>query len=146
VPLRVRCVSGEDVVASFDRLVARNARQILLALGVNPEQILQESFGESKRPTDFPLPEPRPVETVVFMRSEKVCQVSAGSTLLDLAEQSNVQIPYGCRQGLCGTCATRVLSGTVQMDVEAGLTPEQKEAGYVLPCVSRVSGTVVLVA
>jgi hypothetical protein len=32
------------------------------------------------------------------------------------------------------------------MDVEAGLTPEQKKAGYVLPCVSRVSGTVVLVA
>ena len=123
-----------------------NARQILLALGVNLDQILQESFGESKRPTDFPLLEPRPVETVVFMRSEKVCQVSAGSTLLDLAEQNDVQIPYGCRQGLCGTCATRVLSGTVQMDVEAGLTPEQKKAGYVLPCVSRVSGTVVLVA
>ena len=122
------------------------ARQILLALGVNPDQILQESFGESKRPTDFPLPGPRPSETVVFMRSEKVCQVSAGSTLLDLAEQNDVHIPYGCRQGLCGMCATRVLSGTVQMDVEAGLTPEQKKAGYVLPCVSRVSGTVVLVA
>jgi ferredoxin-NADP reductase len=123
-----------------------NARQILLALGVYQDQILQESFGESKRSTEFPPQEPRPVETVVFMRSEKVCQVSAGSTLLDLAEQNDVQIPYGCRQGLCGACATRVLSGTVQMDVEAGLTPEQKNAGYVLPCVSRASGTVVLVA
>jgi ferredoxin len=71
-------------------------------------------------------------------------QVSAGSTLLDLAEKNSVQIPYGCRQGLCGTCATRVLSGTVQMDVEAGLTAEQKNAGYVLPCVSRAEGTVVL--
>jgi ferredoxin-NADP reductase len=123
-----------------------NARQILLALGVNQDQILHESFGESKRSTEFPPQEPLPVETVVFMRSEKVCQASAGSTLLDLAEQNDVQIPYGCRQGLCGACATRVLSGTVQMDVEAGLTPEQKNAGYVLPCVSRVSGTVVLAA
>jgi ferredoxin-NADP reductase len=123
-----------------------NARRILLALGVNPDQILQESFGESKGPMGFPLPEPRPVATVVFMRSEKVCEMSAGSTLLDLAEQNDVQIPYGCRQGLCGTCATRVLSGTVQMDVEAGLTSEQKKAGYVLPCVSRISGTVVLLA
>jgi hypothetical protein len=111
-----------------------NARQILSMLGVHHDRILQESFGESKP------------STVVFLRSEKVCQVSAGSTLLDLAEKNGVQIPYGCRQGQCGTCATRLLSGAVQMDVEDGLTVEQKNAGYVLPCVSRAEGTVVLVA
>jgi ferredoxin-NADP reductase len=123
-----------------------NARQILLDLGVNQVQILQESFGESKR-----SPESRPREgplgeTVVFIRSEKVCQIAERSTLLDVAERNDVQIPYGCREGLCGTCATRVLSGTVQMDIEAGLTEEQKNAGYVLPCVGRAEGTVVLVA
>jgi hypothetical protein len=32
------------------------------------------------------------------------------------------------------------------MDVEAGLTAEQKDAGYVLPCVSHAEGTVVLAA
>ena len=123
-----------------------NARQILSTLGVNQDRILQESFGESKRPTELSPLEARPVETVVFMQSGKVCQVSDGNTLLDLAEKNGVQIPYGCRQGLCGTCATRVLSGNVQMDVEAGLTAEQKNAGYVLPCVSRAEGTVVLAA
>jgi ferredoxin-NADP reductase len=123
-----------------------NARQILSTLGVNQDRILQESFGESKRSKGSGPPEPRPVETVVFIHSQKVCQVSAGSTLLDLAERNEVQIPYGCRQGLCGTCATRVLSGTVQMDVEAGLTAEQKNAGYVLPCVSRAERTVVVAA
>ena len=123
-----------------------NARQILSTLGVNQDRILQESFGESKRPTEPSPLEARPVEAVVFMQSGKVCQVSDGNTLLDLAEKNGVQIPYGCRQGLCGTCATRVLSGNVQMDVEAGLTAEQKNAGYVLPCVSRAKGTVVLAA
>jgi ferredoxin-NADP reductase len=120
------------------------ARQILLTLGVSEERILQESFGE--RPTDSRPPEAHPVETVVFIHSRKVCQVSDGGTLLDAAERNDVQIPYGCRQGQCGTCATRVLSGAVQMDVEAGLTAEQKNAGYVLPCVSRAKGTVVLAA
>jgi ferredoxin-NADP reductase len=123
-----------------------NVRQILATLGVNQDQILQESFGESKRPTEPSPLEGRPIETVVFMQSGKVCQVPDGNTLLDLAEKNGVQIPYGCRQGLCGTCATRVLSGNVQMDVEAGLTAEQKNAGYVLPCVSRAEGTVVLAA
>jgi ferredoxin-NADP reductase len=123
-----------------------NARQILATLGVNQDRILQESFGESKRPTEPSPLEALPIETIVFMQSGTVCQVSAGNTLLDLAEKNGVQIPYGCRQGLCGTCATRVLSGNVQMDVEAGLTAEQKNAGYVLPCVSRAEGTVVLAA
>jgi ferredoxin-NADP reductase len=123
-----------------------NAREILLTLGINQDRIHQESFGESQRSTESRPREARTDETVVFMRSEKVCQVSAGGTLLDLAEKNGVQIPYGCRQGLCGTCATRVLSGTVQMDVDAGLTAEQKNAGYVLPCVSRAEGTVVVAA
>jgi len=123
-----------------------NARHVLLTLGVTQDRILQESFGESKPPTESRPLEAGTVETVVFLHSEKVCQVSSGSTLLDLAERNGVQIPFGCRQGQCGTCATRVLSGTVQMDVEAGLTAEQKNAGYVLPCVSRADGTVVLSA
>jgi ferredoxin-NADP reductase len=121
-----------------------NAREILANLGVSQERILQESFGESNLSAGSRPPEAGSVETVVFMYSGKVCQVSAGSTLLDVAERNDVQIPYGCRQGLCGTCATRLLSGAVRMDVEAGLTAEQKDAGYVLPCVSHAEGTVVL--
>jgi ferredoxin-NADP reductase len=124
-----------------------NACQILSTLGVKQERILQESFGESQRSTESHPREARPTETVVFLHSQKVCQASAGCTLLELAEKNGVKIPYGCRQGLCGTCATRVLSGEVQMEAEAGgLTAEQKNAGYVLPCVSRTSGTVVVAA
>ena len=123
-----------------------NARQVLSTLGVSQDRILQESFGQSRPSTESRSPEACAVGTVVFLHSEKVCQVSSGSTLLELAEKHGVQIPYGCRQGQCGTCATRVLSGTVRMDVEDGLTPEQKNAGYVLPCVSRAERTVVLAA
>ena len=123
-----------------------NARHVLLTLGVTQDRILQESFGEGKPSTESRPLEAGAVETVVFLHSEKVCQISSESTLLDLAERNGVQIPFGCRQGQCGTCATRVLSGTVQMDVEAGLTAEQKDAGYVLPCVSRAEGMVVLSA
>ena len=76
-----------------------NARQILSTLGVNQDRILQESFGESKPSTESRPLEARTVETVVFLHSEKVCQVSAGSTLLDLAEQErgadSVWLPPG---------------------------------------------------
>ena len=122
------------------------AHQILLSLGIREDRILQESFGESKSSTMSIPREARTVERVVFIQSEKVCQAFAGSTLLEVAEKNGVQIPYGCRSGLCGTCCTRVLSGTVQMDVENGLTNGQINAGYVLPCVSRVTGCVVVEA
>jgi ferredoxin-NADP reductase len=123
-----------------------SAHQILSTLGITEDRILQESFGEGERSSESRPGEARAVETVVFIQSGKVCEAPTGSTLLDLAERNGVQIPYGCRQGLCGACATRVLSGTVQMDVEDGLTAEQKNAGYVLPCVSRAKGTVVVAA
>jgi len=105
---------------------------------------LQESFGESSKSG-----EPSPAEavaTIVFCQSQKVCQANPGCTLPELAEQNGVQIPYGCRHGVCGTCATLALSGTVRMDTEAGLNVEQKNAGYVLPCVSHAEGTAVLAA
>ncbi len=122
------------------------ARQILSTLGVNQNRILQESFGESKRGTESRSQEVRTLATVVFVDSQKVCQVTAGNTLLEVAERNGVRIPYGCRQGECGTCVTRVLSGTVRMDTDVGLTAEHKTAGYVLPCVSRAEGMVVVAA
>jgi len=123
-----------------------SACEILLKLGASPDRILQESFGGIEPATESCPPAARFPHTVVFIQSQKVCQVSTLTTLLEAAESKEVQISYGCRQGLCGTCATRVLSGAVQMDVEAGLTAEQKDAGYVLPSVSRAKGTVVLAA
>ena len=121
-----------------------NAQDILVTLGASDHQILQESFGE--RPAESHPLDNRQSETVVFIHSQKTCQASIGSTLLDVAERNGVQIPYGCRQGQCGTCATQVLSGEVHMNAQAGLTSEQKNAGYVLPCVSHAKGTVVLAA
>ena len=123
-----------------------SAYRILSNLGISPDRILQESFGEGKCSTEPCREEACSTDRVVFMRSEKVCAASAGSTLLETAEENGVQIPSGCRMGICGSCATRVLSGAVQMEVEAGLTTEQKNAGYVLPCVSRITGTVVVAA
>jgi ferredoxin len=54
----------------------------------------------------------------------------------------SAQIPFGCRQGQCGTCATRLLAGDVRMDAEDGLDPELRRQGFILPCVGRGQGDV----
>ena len=121
-----------------------DAHQILASLGVEDSRITQESFDGDRILTD--QGSGRPVGTVDFLRSQKTCQVRAGDSLLEVAESNRVQIPYGCRQGQCGTCAIRVLSGSVHMSTDAGLTPKQKDSGYVLPCVGRAEGSLVVEA
>jgi glycine betaine catabolism B len=119
-----------------------SARQILTSLSVSDDRIKQESFGE-KRATVRPTQ----VQTTVYVEfavSKKVCQVPVGSNLLEVAERNGVQIPFGCRRGQCGTCATRVLHGVVEMETDVGLPSDQKRSGYVLACVSHADGHVVL--
>jgi ferredoxin-NADP reductase len=65
-----------------------SAHQILSTLGVDEGRIVQESFGESKQSTESRPGEARTVETVVFIHSQKVCEASTGSTLLELAEKN----------------------------------------------------------
>jgi glycine betaine catabolism B len=78
------------------------------------------------------------VPFVEFVRSGFEFELIPDMTLLEFAETVGLSIPYGCRQGQCGTCATRLLRGHVTMQAEDGLSAEQKRAGFILPCVSRV--------
>jgi glycine betaine catabolism B len=75
--------------------------------------------------------------TVEFARSAKQATTDGTRTLLDLAEAHDLDIGYGCRAGSCGDCKVRVISGSVEMDSEDGLQPDEKAAGYVLTCVGR---------
>ena len=75
--------------------------------------------------------------TVEFARSAKKAMTDGTLSLLDLAEDHDLDIGYGCRAGSCGDCKVRVLSGRVEMESEEGLHPDEKAAGYVLTCVGR---------
>jgi ferredoxin-NADP reductase len=122
----------------------KSARAILASLGVEESRMTQESFGGHDSSTKHGSNQS--ISTVEFVHSQKTCEVSAGSSLLEVAESNGVKIPYGCRQGQCGTCAIRVLSGSVSMSTDAGLTPEQRNRGYVLPCVGQPEGAVIVAA
>ena len=114
-------------------------KAILLSLGIDEQSIIQESFG-GKRVT-AQTEEPA-VGVIEFTRSGRTCPYPAGQSLLETAENNGIHIPYGCRQGQCGTCATRLLGGEITMDREDGLDPALKAQGYVLTCVGRAQGDV----
>ena len=87
-------------------------------------------------------PDAQPQGLAEFEQSNTIVAFFEGQSLLDAAEKYGINIPFSCRQGQCGTCATRLLSGEVQMDFEDGLDPALKAKGYVLACVARAKGDV----
>ena len=71
--------------------------------------------------------------------------VEGGATLLQAADKAGVQWPRSCRNGTCRACMCRLLSGTVVHTIDwPGLLPEEKTAGYVLPCVARPTSDIVV--
>ena len=66
-------------------------------------------------------------------------------TLLQSADAAGVPMLSSCRTGTCRTCMRRMVSGTVQYRIEwPGLLREEKEEGWVLPCVAYPLADVVL--
>ena len=86
-----------------------------------------------------------PEQMVVFAQSGLEGASDGETTILDLAEELGVPIPSACRSGVCGTCKVKKMEGDVEEDEQAdGLEPDEIEAGYILTCVSRPKGRVVL--
>jgi ferredoxin len=67
-------------------------------------------------------------------------------SIMELAEENDIDIEYECRQGFCGTCKVRLLSGEVDMEVEDGLEEEDIQQGFILTCVAVPLGDIVLEA
>lgn len=71
-----------------------------------------------------------------------------GETLLEAAVREGFHLPYSCRNGACGTCKGRIVSGTVtHQPYEAkALSEAEKAAGLSLLCRALPDGPVVIEA
>ncbi len=67
-------------------------------------------------------------------------------TVLAAAMRADLMIPYGCRNGACGTCKGKVLAGDVDFGAHQAstLTDDEKRAGLALFCCARPRGDVVI--
>lgn len=78
--------------------------------------------------------------TVELAKSGKTLQVPEGKSLLDTLLDNGVNVQCACREGVCGSCETKVLEG--MPDHRDGvLTKKEKEANNVMMvCVSGCKG------
>ncbi|TPG27367.1 ferredoxin reductase [Mycolicibacterium hodleri] len=75
--------------------------------------------------------------TVTFAISDKKVEVDGATSLLEAGEKVGIQMPFGCRMGICQTCVLPLESGHVR-DVRSG--NEHGEGDRIQTCISAASG------
>ena len=62
-----------------------------------------------------------------------------GRTVLQAAHDAGIELPTSCRNGTCRTCMCRMQEGgAVRYNIEwPGLLREEKDEGWILPCVAE---------
>ncbi|VVD64296.1 ferredoxin [Pandoraea aquatica] len=103
---------------------------------VEPGETIATHEAPAALPTDYEVELRRSGRTLAVKSSESLLQ-----TLLD----AGVEVSYGCMQGMCGECKTRVLEGEPDHR-DSVLTPDEQASGDVMTiCVSGCkSGRLVL--
>lgn len=68
--------------------------------------------------------------------SGKQFEVEAGESILAAALRQNVILPYGCRNGACGSCKALVLDGQIEQGPHSSgaMKPEEAARGHALLC------------
>lgn len=125
----------------------------LAASGVSDDRVHAEIFGPGKSLTpgiaDTPRRPPHPPEglagsgpRVSFARSGlNVCWDPKFPSLLDFAEACDVPVRWSCRTGVCHTCESGLISGSVAYQPEP-LEPSAR--GNLLICCSQPQGDLVI--
>lgn len=123
------------------------ATQALLEqMGVEAKHIRKEAFQLAQAQAssiDGAQDVSQVAQEVHFLKSG-IKVSSQGSTLLEIAEEQDVDISWECRSGICGQCRTKVCSGKVQSNSSATLSRREIEEGWVLACQSIPASSVVI--
>jgi CDP-4-dehydro-6-deoxyglucose reductase len=80
--------------------------------------------------------------------SGKIVSVDGETHILEAALKQGVVLPYGCKNGACGSCKARVVSGEIIQDAHqpSALTSDEASRGYALLCCARAASDLVVEA
>lgn len=69
-----------------------------------------------------------------------------GGSILQAAEAAGMALPFGCRQGMCGSCKQKLVAGAIKTEhyQDEALTEDERAAGYILCCIAQADGDVQL--
>ena len=126
---QIQDISQRTVFCCGPHGFMQQAKTFCLQAGISEENWLEESFSQP--------PDVKPTVTEASFSLSFNGGVVAGNnqnTLLKQAESNGIQIPFGCRAGICGACQVKLVSGDVLRESELPLSEEDKANGIILAC------------
>ncbi|MFJ7440567.1 2Fe-2S iron-sulfur cluster-binding protein [Methylorubrum thiocyanatum] len=81
---------------------------------------------------------------VEFAKTRRVLECPENETVLDAARKAGIRLPSSCAKGLCGTCKSKLTSGTVAMTHAGGIRQREIDAGMALLCCSKPTSDLVV--
>lgn len=85
---------------------------------------------------------------VTFIADDKEAEVLAGSELRDACQQNDMSLPFGCENGICGTCLVSIKEGAENLSEKTDQEEETLEVLLAyedqrLACQCKVQGDVI---
>lgn len=83
---------------------------------------------------------------VIIKPDDIVFEVDSNKNILDHALTHNLNLPHGCKNGLCGACKCKVISGDIQLEAynNSVLNEQEKHQGYTLLCKAHANSDIEL--
>ncbi|HEY5427522.1 MAG TPA: ferredoxin reductase [Solirubrobacteraceae bacterium] len=78
--------------------------------------------------------------TITFVKSDRQAESDGSQPILVAGEQAGLELPYGCREGICHTCVGELRSGRVR-DLRSGKVYGQ-EGEVIRTCISAPEGPI----
>ncbi|MNF15345.1 Ferredoxin [compost metagenome] len=70
--------------------------------------------------------------------------MQGNQTVLSAAKKAGAIVPSSCSQGVCGTCKTALLKGTVEMNHNGGIRQREIDKGLRLLCCSKPTSDLII--
>ena len=84
--------------------------------------------------------------TITVEPSGRSFQAEPGEPMLTAGIRQGIGLPYGCKDGACGSCKCKLVSGSVAHGAHQAkaLSAEEEASGYILTCCGVAQSDVVL--
>jgi ring-1,2-phenylacetyl-CoA epoxidase subunit PaaE len=122
---------------------------VLTGMGFTAEQQRKETFTlpeDEADEDDGTLANQQPVDTTTYTvnlsyeNKQYTLDIPYTQTILDVALENKIDLPYSCKAGMCGTCAALCTGGNVRMQYNEVLTDRETANGRVLLCTAHPLG------
>lgn len=118
----VYCCGPEGMIAAVERCAP------------DPGRVRVERFRAAPRPERA---EQDGAFDVVLAGSGERIRVEAGESILGTLDRAGHDVPFSCREGICGTCETKVIEGEPDHRDSVLTAAERAENRSLMICVSR---------